>query len=247
MAFKRKDWGYSTPLLSPLYPTPPYYYVESEMLMVMYEMDEELLGNLVPEPLEPVGNKCIAFLGGGGRVGTGLGAYLEAGVWPIVKYKNYVGAFECLLYLDSELGICAGREIWGMEKKLASLKLWQQQNIVRGELERVGTRLMSLSVSLEEPAREEDLRDLEFTRDGVFSIKLIPSPEEGQPPEVCELVLTKSQITRLHGLWRGPAAVCFPEPSDLDPVYKFAPRKILGGYYGIVDAVLPFGEIVYRY
>jgi len=215
--------------------------------MVMYEMDEKELAALVPEPLVPVSNKCIAFIGGGGKVGTGLGAYWEAGVWPVVRYKEWFGAFECLLYLDSELGICAGREIYGMEKKLANLKMYQQQNIVKGELERVGTRLMSLSVSLEEPAKEADLKDLEFTKDGVFSIKVIPSPEEGQPPEVCELVLTKTQITKLHGFWKGTAGLCFPEPTDVDPLYKFAPKRVIGGYYGIMDAVLPFGKIVYRY
>jgi acetoacetate decarboxylase len=244
MAFKRKNWGYTTPLLSPLYSSPPHYFTEAKILMAVYEMKEEVLRDLVPEPLEPVGNKCAAYVGMDARIATGLGTYLEGGILPVVKYKDYVGVLLTLLYLDSEVPICAVREIWGAGSKLGKLKLYEQQNIVRGEVERAGRRLMSVSVSLEGPGKPEDAA---IYLSGAFAIKVIPSPEEGQPPEVCELVYFESDITKVHGFWKGTGEVAFPERSDLDPVYKFEPSKVIAGYYAIFDFVLPFGKIIHRY
>lgn len=249
MAFKPEEWGgYTTPWLSPLYPKPPYHYRDIEILSVAYEMDAAVLEDMIPEPLELLANKVFATMIGSAKVITGLGNYIESALWIPVKYKDMVGTFATLLYLDNERAIAAGREIWGIEKKRAQVTMnyRQPQNIVRGELERAGANLMSLAVSLDAPASDADLGDLGLLAN-FFSLKVIPSPEEGQPPEVAELVYTNCATTKVTGIWKGEASIHFPEKSEFDPVYKFAPTRVLGGFYAVTDMQLNYGKIVHRY
>jgi acetoacetate decarboxylase len=252
MAFNTEEWGgFTTPWISPLYPKPPYYYRDCEFMGVAYEMDEKVLADLIPAPLELLGNKVFSTMIGAVKVITGLGRYTESTILIPAKYKDMKGCFASIFYLDNERAIAAGREIWGIEKKRADVTMSyrQPQNIMRGELVRAGANLMTLSVSLDGPADEAamaDLADLAVVQN-IFSLKVIPSPEEGQPPEVAELVHTLCETTKVSGAWMGAASIAFPEKSEFDPVYKYAPTKVLGGYYTIVDMCLHYGKVVYRY
>jgi acetoacetate decarboxylase len=249
MPFNPEEWGgFTTPWISPLYPKPPYHYRDIEVMSVAYEMDEKVLANLIPAPLEVLDNKVFATMIGSAKVITGLGNYTESAIWISVKYKDMLGTFATLLYLDNERAIAAGREIWGIEKKRAEVTMSyrQPQNIMRGELERAGANLMSLAVSLDGPAEEAEMAIVALTAN-FFSLKVIPSPEEGQPPEVAELVYTNCETTNVRGMWKGAASISFPEKSEFDPVYKYAPKMVIGGYYAIVDMILHYGKVVHRY
>lgn len=249
MPFNPEEWGgFTTPWISPLYPKPPYYYRDCEFMGVAYEMDEKVLSALIPAPLELLGNQCISTMIGSVKVITGLGKYTESTFIIPVKYKNMKGVFTSIFYLDNERAVAAGREIWGIEKKRGQVTMSyrQPQNIIRGELERAGANLLTLAVSLDGPAQEADMADMAIFAN-MFSLKVIPSPEEGQPPEVAELVYTLCETTKVHGAWSGAASIAFPEKSEFDPVYKYAPTKVLGGFYTIVDMCLHYGKVVHRY
>ena len=249
MAFNPEEWGgFTTPWISPLYPKPPYYYTETEFMGVIYEMDEKVLEDMIPAPLELVGNIISATMIGSSKVVTGLGEYIESAIWIPVKYKDTVGIFATLLYLDNERAIAAGREIWGIEKKRAEVTMGyrQPQNIMRGDLMRAGAHLMTLGVSLDRPAEEAEMA-LDALLANIFSLKIIPSPEEGQPPEVAELVHSQLEMTKVHGMWKGAGSISFPEKSEFDPVYKYAPTRVLDSHYIVADMILHYGKVVHRY
>ena len=43
----------------------------------------------------------------------------------------------------------------------------------------------------------------------------------------------------------GPGEITFPVPSDRDPLYRLAPRRVLSGYYGCFEGIVtPFAKIL---
>ncbi len=87
----------------------------------------------------------------------------------------------------------------------------------------------------------------------MLTLRKIPASEAGKLPSVCELVRTDVAMT-VHrasdgspDLWSGRASVTMDSPSEMDPLYDFAPTRMLGGFYGTFDWTLPLGRVVKDY
>ena len=70
--------------------------------------------------------------------------------------------------MSSEIPLAAGREIWGYCKKMANISLHLEKEQVRGEVERVRTKIMKCLCIREVPAK---LEELPFGP--IFSVKVI--------------------------------------------------------------------------
>ncbi|MCL4396449.1 MAG: acetoacetate decarboxylase family protein, partial [Chloroflexi bacterium] len=103
--------------------------------------------------------------------------------------------------------------------------------------------IMSLQTTIDVPASYDDLP---WGAAGVFSLKVIPGAEEGEPP-LRQLVLTAGTVNALPGhFFKGRGSVAF-EHSDLDPLDILKADRVVAGYYGIIEMNLPLGKIVHRY
>ena len=136
-----------------------------------------------------------------------------------------------------------GREIWGSPKKLAQIDLRGEHDLFIGKVERPrGNRICTAIVRPEQPVRSDGpIGDTPF-----LSLRVIPSPEQSREPSLVELIATPMSVTPRH-LWRGTGSLSFDAHSDLDPWYRFAPRRLIVAYYGQFDVVLPYGKVVQRY
>lgn len=236
---KVNQWGYSNPIISPLYPPPPLYWIDTKVQLIVYETDISNVEKVLPYPLEPNGNKVVTWISD--EPFTNQGSGQEAAIYVQARYKDYVGVYEPFLYVSSEVPLTGGREIWGYCKKLANISLHFEKEVVRGEVERVKTKIMKCMCIREVPAKLE-----EVPLGPVFSLKVIPGAAEDEPP-LRQLVFTEGKLTVKGGkFFKGKGSVEF-EKSDIDPTYILAPERVIAGYYGILDMVLPYGKIVYRY
>jgi acetoacetate decarboxylase len=237
---KKDEWGFSLPLTSPLYPPPPYYWIGTEAIMVHFLAEEGVVRSLLPEPLGYHSNEVIAWIS---QVSNStMGQVDEATLYLTCSFDGTRGIYEPYIFVNHEVPFAQGREMMGWAKKLARISLFSEAELVRGELIRAGTKLMSLTVTREAPAT---LDDLPFGPE--FIVKLIPSAEEGAPPEVAQLIRWEGEFTpRPQEFFRGRGSVVF-EKSHIDPLYRLEPEKVIAGYYGIFDIVLPAGKIVHRY
>jgi len=191
--------------------------------------------------MEPAGNKVIAWVSDT-PLGT-QGACGEACLYVQAKFKDYVGTYEPFLYVTTEIPLAAGREIWGFAKKLASIQLRLEREMVRGEVERVGTKIMTIQTTVDAPASYDELP---WGNDGVFSLKVIPGAAQ-EEPALRQLVLTPGKVTAVEGhFFKGRGSVAF-EHSDIDPTDLLKPERVIAGYYGIIEMYLPLGKIVHRY
>jgi acetoacetate decarboxylase len=234
-------WGYSNPIISPLYPPPPIIWKDVEVLLVLYETDEENIWKVIPEPLEVAGNKVIAWISY--FPASTQGTFYEAALYVQVKYGNYVGVYEPFLYVTSEVPLCGGREIWGYQKKLANITLRRDPNIgiAVGEVERGGVKIIKAFTHMERAASFDEL-----PFGPIFSLKYIPPSEEGGKP-FAELIVVDGGERKVKYLFAGKSTLIL-EKSEADPTYILEPKRVIAGYYGILETLtLPYGKVVYRY
>jgi len=238
----KEDWGFTNPVVSDLYGSPPLVWRDMDVHLVVYETDIANVEKVIPEPLKAASNKVIVwhsqFV-----LGTTQGAFKETAIYVQVEYDGIKGDYEPFLYVNNHLPLTAGREIWGYQKKMADIAITPDMEAVRAETTRLNHQIIKALVV---PRYNASMDEVPWSPDGVFSLKYIPSAEEGGEP-VRELVLTEGKFTAQEGkFFGGPASVSF-ERSEIDPTYILEPKKVLGGFFGKGDLYLPFGRIVHNY
>ena len=237
-----KDWGFTNPIVSDLYGKPPLVWKDMDIHLVVYETDMENIERVIPAPLKARTNKVIvwhSFF----ELGTTQGSFHETAVYVQVEYNGMEGDYEPFLYVDNHLPLTAGREIWGYQKKMAQIEIVRDMEAVRAQTNRLGHEIIKALVV---PRYIADMNEIPWSKDGVFSLKYIPSAEEGGEP-LRQLILTEGQFTATEGkFFGGPASVRF-ERSEIDPTYILDPKKMLGGFTGKGNLYLPMGKIVYDY
>lgn len=235
-------WGYTNPVVSYLYGKPPLVWKDMRVQLVVYETGIENVRRVIPEPLEPRTNIVITWVSEF-ELGTTQGAFKEMAIYVQVKFNDIEGDYEPFLYVNSTLPLTAGREIWGYQKKLAEIELFHEQEAVRGQVNRLGHQILK---ALAVPEYVASMDEVPWSSGGVFSLKYIPSAEEGGKP-LRELVLTPGEFTAQEGKFFGGRASVVYERSEIDPTYYLEPKRIIGGFFGQGDLYLPLGKVVHRY
>jgi acetoacetate decarboxylase len=236
------DWGFTNPVVSPLYGKPPLVWKDMRVQLVVYETDIANVKRVIPAPLEPRSNIVITWVSEF-ELGTTQGSFREMAIYVQVKYKEFEGDYEPFLYVNSPVPLTAGREIWGYQKKMAAISITLEQEASIAKVVRLDHQILKTLVVPEYVAAMDEVP---WSPDGVFSLKYIPSAEsEGKPMR--ELVLTEGRFTAQEGKFFGGRASVNYERSEIDPTYLLEPERIRGGFFGQGDLYLPFGKIVHSY
>ena len=236
------DWGFTNPVVSSLYGKPPLVWKDMRIQLVVYETDIENIKKVIPAPLEVRTNRVITWVSEF-ELGTTQGAFKEMAIYVQVKYQDFEGDYEPFLYVNSPLPLTAGREIWGYQKKMAEMTLVHDQEAVVGKVVRLDHQILKTIVV---PEYVASMDEVPWSTDGVFSLKYIPSAEEGGTP-IRELVLTEGKFTAHEGKFFGGRASVVYERSEIDPTYLLEPKKIIGGFFGEGELFLPLGKVVHDY
>lgn len=210
--------------------------------LVANETDIENVRRVIPEPLEARTNKVITWVSEF-DLGTTQGSFKEMAIYVQVKFDGIEGDYEPILYVNIPLPLTAGREICGYQKKLAEIGLFHEQEAVRGQMNRLGHQILKALVV---PEYVANMSEVPWSSGGVFSLKYIPSAEEGGKP-VRELILTPGEFTAQDGKFFGGRGSVVYERSEIDPIYLLEPKRILGGFFWQGDLYLPLGKIVHDY
>ena len=226
--------AYSAPRISPLYPEGPYQYSDSTVLAVFYSVDDELTRGVLSEPLTLGGDPIVSLWFFEYPETNGLGAYKEVVVGINATYQG-----EHLMYvayggLDSEIPICAGREIHANAKKYGTVTLEQAGNLQTATYARNGIEVVSASVR-----RDAYVDDHPMTHDAARNAywKRIPSAAKDAPPAVDRITVSETRDIDVEWALPGDAEVSF-DRSAADPLYRFAPISPISGYVLKLDFVL---------
>jgi acetoacetate decarboxylase len=225
---------------TPLYAKLPMYFPDSEVLQVVYETEPEAIAEIVPEDLE-VPDPAEAMVTFFKFPFSTLGPYHEFALDVKVLLDGQEKYLTAYNYVNSDVGLAAGREIWGVPKKFAQLDIAKSYDLVMGYLERpAGYRLITALIRPEEPAK---LQPSTATR---MCLKIVPSAGDGGKPLI-QLVDRYRHRLAAKVAWTGPCSLAFNEQSDLDPVYRLRPKRIIRCVYGTFDYTLDFGKVVRDY
>jgi acetoacetate decarboxylase len=170
---------------------------------------------------------------------TGFGSYHESGVVIPCKYQGEAVNYTCMMFLNDEPPISAGREIWGFPKRWGEPKLSVHMDTLTGTLHYAGERVAMGTMAykhhnlIDDPAkRNEPLKKT------CVNLKLIP--------DVAQLVaynLTDIDVKFNYG---GPARLHLV-PHVNAPVADLPVLKTIGGKHYKADLTLPYGRVLFDY
>ena len=247
--------NFSAPAGAPLFGPPPYIYRGVQDMIIPYEAETQKVREMLPPGVEPADDPAVCIAWGRWIPFSSFGPYHEAYVMVRVIHDGVTYLYQPVILVDNEVGLAAGREIWGYAKKLAHFERGSGDNLGGyGEqlLFRVdrpkGQPVMTASMVRDRRADPADLGP-ELP---ILSCRIIPSSDGSRRPSVAELV--RLDVTaHLHEgpdgnpeFYTGRAKLAL-EGGAADPWDKLAPTRILGGYYGVFDFDLGFGRVVHDY
>lgn len=244
-----QSFGFSMPVANPPFDHPPYYYRGVEMMAFAYETDDAAAAAIVPEGLRIANSPAIAQLIFPHFHFSTLGAYKEVILGLSCLWEGQPVTYCAALLVTNEVGLIGGREPYGFPKLFGNIEWSKENNIISAYAERPkGKRICTGVIRPRDILSQDDVQT-----PPLVTLKVIPSPEEGAPPEVCELVRTPVDFELIVGTdgkgegFSGPGNVTFDSPSVIDSWSRLPVRHMLAASWGYYNMVLPYGEIIKRY
>jgi len=242
-------FGFSMPPSDPPFDKPPYYYRGIEMMAFAYETDDDAAAAIVPEGLVIAHSPAIAQLIFTNFHFSTLGAYTEAILGVSCLWEGEPVTYCSNLLVTNEVGLIGGREPYGFPKLFGEVEWVKEHEIISAYAERPKGKRICTGVMRPRDILAPD----DIVTPPLVTLKIIPSPEEGAPPEVCELVRTPLQFDLIVGSdgrgegFSGPGNVTFDSPSAVDPWHRMPVRRMVASSWGRYNFVLPYGEVIKRY
>jgi acetoacetate decarboxylase len=246
--------GYSIPL-SPngrasTYGKPPKHF-GGRTMSVVFKADPAALAALVPPPLEPLDEpfgvvRITELMNDQGTAGTLLedepewAQYNEAVVCVPATYRGVSGNYDPFLWVDNHACAAAGREVYGLPKKMARVRLTRHFPSdpigpgakLSGHLEGLSRRLITASVRLTRRATIDEMPRM----DAFYALRWIPSPE-AEGPDVHQLLQFHHRDYAVTELWTGDATLSFGD-SPNEELLPLQPTEIVAGFYMHSDWIL---------
>jgi acetoacetate decarboxylase len=233
------NYGYDMPVDAPLYPNLPYAYKDNESFVITYETDEDAALNMLPDTLTltETPTAVLMFIN---YPFCALGAYGEVILGIMCLHEGEERLYIPHIVVDNEVPLAAGREIWGFPKKMAKINIESKGDGMLGQLERPdGNLICSMGFR---PEQRVDVNSESFD-EYALSLRVIPSPVEGEKPSVAELIETHTaRVDR--DIWTGSGWITFHSQSTLDPWHRLSVNKVLSATYTLYDMTLGFGRPV---
>ena len=114
-----------SPEFSPPYPPLPHHFNDSHGLQILCQAPKGAIKRALPRPLEQNGDEDLFVIQMGWSPDCEGFNVHEIQINAPVKWKDSVGATTLIEYIDSDMGLIAGREIWGWPKKMSDI-VWTQ-------------------------------------------------------------------------------------------------------------------------
>lgn len=246
------------PFTSPLYGNGPYHYREYTAVYISWTTTPEAAAAVLPPDVRPRGERPVVTAGFSEYGVTAFGPYHEFMITIDVTVDTDDGAqidgvYTPYLYVDSEVPLAVGRELWGYCKKLAAIELGQQSEAVWATLHRPAA--LPLAYATLVPREVISAEETHPEAVPLFSLRVIPSTDpDAYGPDVAQLIqgemnaIPRVDADGVPAVWKGGVAgVTFPAQSAADPIHAFPVVDALGGIWGTFDAVLAPGVVVKNY
>jgi len=235
---------YSMPRQCGMYPPPPYTYPKMRSMVALFQVEKEIKTQFLPPEFEPLDLfDCIFIIE---YPDSTIGPYNENLILLSCMYKNKPGLFVFNIYVDSDIALTAGREIWGYPKKICQIDLSPvEDNIVSGSLTRMGVKFLEAEIELGERPPGLDIPSL-IQSLPIYNVKLIPNVDGGKEPalrQITETILGFKTLHKNNGAKTLKISTTFSKFDICHEILKDS-KKDLGGFYIEADMILPPGRVL---
>ena len=162
------------------------------------------------------------------------------------RYKDIPGVYVFSIYVDDDVVLTAGREIWGIPKKMAKINLSKiKKNKINGTVTRKGKIIFDISAEIMDTEPGLNPKDM-FESLPFYNLKFIPDVADNTKPALRQLTETSIKIEKVHTQNGALANYLKSQQSQYDlshEVLKDAVRD-LGGFYAEYDFILPNGKVL---
>ena len=239
-------YGFSGPAVSPLFEV-PMQVERATHLLFRYETNREAVLDILPsgvslKPGPAIVQALVQFTDSNDCM-----PYLGTYVFPMCEFEGKPYAFEHFLMVTNDAAMASGREFWGDSKKICHSELIFDANEIYTTCERPrGLPLVAAHFRTTAQIPVEELPDIPPG----LCLKMIPSAEEGKPLEVHQYVEDDAQvvpITDASGrmeIYRGTGSVMMPYETDVWPIYRLKPTRMLDSYLIRGDMDFGYGKIL---
>ena len=239
-------FGQSGPAISPLYQV-PLQVKNSVNLLYRYEACPEAIDDILPEGCElmPDGSARVQVLV---QICDQLPMpYIGTYVFPECQFEGKDYCFEYFLMVNSDVAMSSGREFWGDSKKMCHAEaIWEANEVYTTCQRPKGLPLVETHFRVEEQIPVEQAPEIPPG----LCMKMIPSAEEGKPLEVHQYVKDDAQFApsldaggRME-IYRGKGSVMMPFETDIWPIYKLKPIRMLDAFLIRGDMDFSYGTIL---
>jgi len=224
------------------YPLPPFTYENNRMLGIIIRTSQDVLRELVPEPLvaNPDG-QMIIYIGDLNVVSPVHLGYLEAGIMIPASDGREDGVYMPVLYLDKALPIVIGREVWGYPKYQADLSLQEEAGIVRARVVSEGATLIDAELRLGAPIPPPVPSPGTF-----FLMKRVPSATGPSEFDVKRLATAVLRDETQQEVRPGEAKLRLGS-TETDPLERIPVLEVVQGIFFTGGFVLDYGRVVHDY
>ena len=240
-------WGHTMPAHSSSYKKGPWFYRDTEALMITYLTNEDAALDLLPSELALVEPATAFMVLEYNHFSTSGGPYGEVYTGVLCTFEGQVYGFTNAVYVTTENALTLGREVWGFGKKLAHdirlnrLGTGQIEGIVEVNEGNVVARVLMQPETNEPASVIEELP--------LAVLKIIPDVEGGDKPAVAQLNSVLFTGVPFQGpdskdeVYGGTATVAIDDHSDVNlPVLEVVDAK-----YIRMTADLPYGKVLKSY
>ncbi|HTY60688.1 MAG TPA: acetoacetate decarboxylase family protein [Acidobacteriota bacterium] len=252
-----------SPVFSPPYPPLPHHFSDVKAISILCQAPKGAIKRALMQPLEPGGDGDLftLLLGWTGDVEKGGYNVHEIAINTQVQWKGQTGNTTLIEYIDSDMGLLAGREPYGWPKKMADIT-WTQTatgwTITAKKLKDQGSvPLMKIEYKI-----SQSVPAVKWPEMG--PVLLIRRTANASPttPAIGELVCLgcnapKAKVSTPLVIPAGPkdtkgtATVQFFDGPH-DPLTFFGPIKVLDAKMTVSEGAMPggglgLGEVIYKW
>jgi acetoacetate decarboxylase len=235
---------HSTPFDAPLVPRLPLRLRRTEILTVVYRTEPDVAEALLPVPLELADDICLVQVYWM-HDAPWFGVYGESAVQlPVRLPDGRRAVYSPYLVLGSDAAVAAGRESYGQPKKLGTVELVPNGDLLVGRVERNGIDVLTATMCWKQaPVNPQSLDDRVPGSGLNVNLRIVP---EGDGEFRRELVTRTFEDVVTHEAWTGPATVEL-RPNAQVPVHKLAVRSVEFAMHRTVDLTLGVESVLHRY
>lgn len=236
---------FSTPWDAPTIPPFPFSFRNVEVLTFTYRTKEEAIAQLLPPPLVVTRDVVMVHVYRMNDTDY-IGDYRESNVMVGAKLPNtaHQGAYSPYLFLDSDVGVCHGREVHGQPKKLGAPDIQFRGDLMVGTISRNGIDIFTGTLAYKQ--QKDSLESLKAYMDFATNINLKAVNHIDGKPAIRQLTSRKLANVRVTECWSGPCTVEL-RPNAQAPLFRLPVVEMLQGFYWKGDFDLIEGEIIHDY